>query len=1266
VILAHPVLDGEGRLTAVLFAALNLVYASRAVTWAHPGVPLLWAVVDEQGLVLLHSRPETASGIPLGPLPGMFRGETIVPGTRWRCVAVMPADMAAARVRETFFRIGLPAGLIFFISAAVGLWIAYSTWRPIRDLTAAVPRVGAGDPTVQVPVQASGEVGELAATFAETLTAVDRRRGELAALLEAGRAIASSLDLEHSLQAIIQQATIISGTSVVRLLLLDADGKVLRSRVGVGLPMEEERDLVIPVGESFSGQVVATGKPLAVADTRGDPRLRYPQHPTRYGLVSYLGLPVKSGDRILGVMVFNTTSPRTYSDDEIAYLSAFADQAAVTIENARLFQQEQDRRRQIEAVRAVAEEITRELDLRAVLNLIVRRAVDLVGASSGMLRLWDQEAGLLVPQSWVGQDQQSGAISLRLGEAVAGTAAERHQGLVVNDFRHSPYATPLLLECTTHVAVLAEPLLYRDRLIGVINLNRDEPGRPFTEEDRQPLTLFAIQAAIAIENARLFTTADTRASELDTLREIEQAVTARLELPAVLEGVVTGARRLLGAQHAEICLWDEERQNLRFGAAHGAEAERVRTRTYELGRGVIGTVALTRKPLIVDDYQASPYALPDFPDVIATITVPLLFGDRLLGVLHSHTTQRDKRFTTDDLRPLLMLASHAAIAIENARLYEATRRAAQEAQSLYEVGQSLTTSLDPREVLHLITVKTTELLETPHAQVVLWDEETKTLRFGAAYGAEAEKVKQEVFRLGEGVNGTVAETRKPLLVNDYQRFPKRRPHMTNLVAVIGVPLLYRGRLLGVLTSHATQAGTILTEDHLALLTSFANQAAIAIENARLHEEIRRYAGELETRVRQRTAELEEALRVKVEFLGKMSHELRTPLNFILGFSDLLQQGTGGPLSPKQATYLDRIQGGGRRLLSLVSDVLDIAQLDAGKSRLRLEPVILAPLVQEILGLVQIQVSQKQLKVTTALDPWMPFIVADRFKLAQILHNLVGNAVKFTPDGGSITIRTYQEAEGRKQEAESRRQKAEGSGQTSGELPPLPSAECRLPSGVIEVEDTGIGIRSENLETVFEAFYQVDGSETRAQGGTGLGLALVRKLVELHGGWVWAESAGPGQGSRFVVRLPRLEVPKAKRILLVEDEALIRIPMASALESAGFAVEGAATGANALAVMEAEAFDLLILDVVLPDMEGWEILRRVREAEEIRTLPVLVVTGLESLNAEQALALGADEFLTKPVSPRVLVDTVVRLLAWSAASGAGVGLRSIRTVERPGE
>jgi signal transduction histidine kinase/DNA-binding NarL/FixJ family response regulator/putative methionine-R-sulfoxide reductase with GAF domain len=986
-------------------------------------------------------------------------------------------------------------------------------------------------------MEGAGEVDKATAAPQDALGAVAareadmaRRNRELAALVDATRAIASSLDLEEILQAIVREAASIAGVPAVRLFLVDEDSHVLRWRVGIGLPPEAERDLAIPFGESFSGQVVATGKPLAVPDTRGDPRLHYPQHAGQYGLLSYLGLPVKVGDRVIGVLVFNTDAPRVYGEDEIAFLSAFADQAAIAIQNARLYEaarrelaehtQAEEalarRTQQLEAIRVVSEEITRELDLDRMLDLIIRRAVELVSADSGVVRLWDEAERVLIPRHRAGVSPHK-SFYLRLGEGIAGVVAERRQAMIVNDFRTSPYVPAYILEQTTHQATLGQPLLYYDRLVGTINVDRESAERPFTEADRDLLGLFATQAAIAIENARLYAEVKRPNEELQALFTVTNTVTRSLDIASITQAALLTTIEVLHVDAGRLYIFDEKGHVLRLTAHHGLPPEVLRDfECYAPGQGIIGRIFQEGQPIFFADITADP--------------------------------------------------KHAAMARS---------------------------------------------------------------RLGVQLG----------FR-----------------------------------SAAGLPILVRGKPVGVIYVFGRAVREFSPED-LALLSAIGGQVGIAVENARLYREIQQHAATLEARVKERTAELEEALRVKVEFLGKMSHELRTPLNFVLGFSDLLQQGMGGPLTPKQTTYLDRIQTGGKRLLSLVNDVLDIAQVDAGKSRLHLEPVILGPLIQEVLGLVQVQATQKSLKVMTALDPWLPLVVADRFKLAQILHNLVGNAVKFTPDGGSITIRTYQEAEGRKQKAESRRQKAEsrrqkaeGSGQTSGELPPLPTAECPLPTAecrvppgwpsvVIEVEDTGIGIQPENLDSIFEAFYQVDGSQTRAHAGAGLGLALVRKLVELHGGRVWAESAGPGQGARFVVRLPRLEVPKAKRVLLVEDDALVRIPMAAALESAGFTVLQAATGADALAAMGEGAPDLLILDILLPDLDGREILRRVREAEDVRTLPVLVVTGLESVNAEQALALGADEFLTKPVSPRVLVDTVVRLLAHFAVGSTVVGQRA---------
>ena len=1072
----------------------------------------------------------------------------------------------------------------------------------------------------------------------------------LTALLQATRVMASSLDLEQSLQAIIQQATIISGINVVRLFLLDEEARVLRYRIGTGIPVEEEQGIAIPVGESFSGQVAATGKPVAIADTRKDRRLLYPQHVTKHGLVSYLGLPVMIGDRILGVLVFNTSSPRTYSDEEIAYLSVFADQAAIAIENARLFQEERAGRRQLEAVRAVSTEIARELDLDAVLDLIVRRATELTGTGTGTVYLWDEKTQALFPRAWHGHGEWIRGLSFRLGEGVVGTAAQRREGLMVNDYRTSSYGVPLTLEHTRITAVLAEPLLYGDRLLGVIGMDNESTQRPFTQEDRDILTLFAGQAAIAIENARLLQEERDRRRQLEAVRVVTEEITRELDLSAVLGLITRGAADLMGISFGAVYLWDEATEVLTPRAWHGFGdwMSEVRLRP---GEAVAGVVAQRREGMIVNDLPTSPYGHPLFVErsgIIAVLAEPLLYRDRLVGVIaigtdrpgesftpqHRETlalfaaqaafaienarlygealekTERlegltrtsakvagtlrleelldaivqeaakllrtegagfrllegdrlvvasryglahyttlapslhigeslaglvaqqgrplmvpDQRedpqilvehrtaaaahgavaylgvpvryrdriigvlhvdgkerrtFSEEEIRLLSAFADHAAIAIENARLFEATERAARETRSLYEVAHTLTTSLDPAEVLHLISVKTTELLGTPHAQVVLWDEETKTLRFGAAYGTEAEKVKQQVFRLGEGVNGIVAETRKPLLVNDYQRFPKRRPDMTDLVAVIGVPLLYRGRLLGVLTSHATQAGTIFTADHLALLTSFANQAAIAIENARLYDALRRTSEELESRVEARTRELREAheelvrrerLALVGQLAGGVGHELRNPLGAIGNAVYYLRMRLGGGDDMKVHKHLAILETEVRRANKIVTDLLDFSRVKQPSRA----PAQLNAIIRDILAR---QPQPSSLKRELDLIESLPPILVDPDQVGQVVQNLVINAIEAMPDGGTLTIRTWSTSD----------------------------------AVVASVSDTGIGIPPENLEKIFQPLFS---TKTK---GIGLGLAVSRRLIDANGGALSVESQ-VGKGSTFTAIFP---------------------------------------------------------------------------------------------------------------------------------------------------
>ena len=380
-VLAHPVRGRDGRVNGAVAAALRLAPVRREfvldqVELSFIRVPVIWTVVDERGLILLHSDPSVAAGTHLGPLPGLLRVEAAVPNTGWRAILGLPETLAMARARQPLLTIGLPAFLILVGSASVGFWIARSTWRPLHALAAAVHRIGAGATLTSLggpgdlPLEAGGEVGEVARAFEDALAALTRRQRELAALLEATQAIASSLELSPILQAIAGQAAAISGAPVARVFLLEEETQILRCRVAVGLPPGMEQDLAVPVGQGLLGKVPVTGQALAVADCREDSQALLPDPLTQVGLVSFLGLPVRFQDRLHGVLVLSGPTPRVYALEEIALLGSFALQAAVAIHNAQLYdavrrhaasleERVRERTRELEAARHQAEAASR-------------------------------------------------------------------------------------------------------------------------------------------------------------------------------------------------------------------------------------------------------------------------------------------------------------------------------------------------------------------------------------------------------------------------------------------------------------------------------------------------------------------------------------------------------------------------------------------------------------------------------------------------------------------------------------------------------------------------------------------------------------------------------------------------------------------------------------------------------------------------------------------------------------------------------------------
>jgi signal transduction histidine kinase/CheY-like chemotaxis protein len=508
------------------------------------------------------------------------------------------------------------------------------------------------------------------------------------------------------------------------------------------------------------------------------------------------------------------------------------------------------------------------------------------------------------------------------------------------------------------------------------------------------------------------------------------------------------------------------------------------------------------------------------------LLTPLRIGEERLGVMALASAHRDlaegwlsfARGVGGQMAQAIRLAQTLT---ERHKVQAALSVRTRQLEAVRAVGMEITQELDLTSLLTLINRRAAELLGANSGTVYLWDEVAERLVPRAWHGSSG-TVREMDSRLGEGVAGTVAQRRKGMIVNDYRSSPYAHPlglERTAVTAVIAEPLLYRDRLAGVIALDNEGAARSFTEEDAELLAHFGAQAAIAIENARLYEQVKEHAQKLEQKVEERThalqaanEQLEAASRHKSEFLANMSHELRTPLNSILGFSQLLLDLTKGVLPDKQARYLAHIHNSGQHLLQLISDILDLSKVEAGKFVLRPEALTVGTTLEDILVIGRGLAHKKSQTVTADIQAALPPLRADPVRFKQILFNLLSNAVKFTPESGTITVRAFQEAAGSGQQAAGSKQETAAAGS-------LPTAECLLRSLVIEVTDTGVGIKAEDLPRLFQEFVQLEATQDKRQEGTGLGLALTKQLVEMHGGRIWAESEGEGKGSTFGVRLP---------------------------------------------------------------------------------------------------------------------------------------------------